>query len=148
MPKETIAQSLEKQGVSRRDFLKLSGLLAAAMGLNMEPPALTGKGSLKNARGYSVNHAVLEAMETKTRLPVIWLEFQDCAGCTEAISRSKSPSLVNLVLNTLALDYHETLSAAAGFQVEQAKEDAMKKYAGQYILVVEGSIPLDRKSVV
>ena len=142
MPKETIAQSLEKQGVSRRDFLKLSGLLAAAMGLNMEPPALTGKGSLKNARGYSVNHAILEAMETKTRLPVIWLEFQDCAGCTEAITRSKSPSLVNLVLNTLALDYHETLSAAAGFQVEQAKEDAMKEYAGQYILVVEGSIPL------
>ncbi len=52
------------------------------------------------------------------------------------------PHLVNLVLNTLTIEYHETLSAAAGFQVEQAKQDAMKKYAGQYILVVEGSIPL------
>jgi hydrogenase small subunit len=141
MPKETIAQSLEKQGVSRRDFLKLSGLLAAAMGLNT-PPLLDGDiGLAKNARGYRINRTVLKAMETKTRLPVIWLEFQDCAGCTEAISRSDSPTLVNLVLNTLTIEYHETLSAAAGFQVEQAKQDAMQKYAGQYILVVEGSIP-------
>ena len=46
------------------------------------------------------------------------------------------------MLNTLSIEYHETLSAAAGFQLEQAKQDAMKKYAGQYILVVEGSIPL------
>ncbi|MBN2500681.1 MAG: hydrogenase small subunit, partial [Anaerolineales bacterium] len=34
----------------------------------------------------------------------------------------------------------ETLSAAAGFQVEEAKKAAMEKYAGQYILVVEGSV--------
>jgi hydrogenase small subunit len=38
------------------------------------------------------------------------------------------------------VEYHETLSAAAGFQVEEAKQAAMKKYAGQYVLVVEGSI--------
>jgi hydrogenase small subunit len=47
-----------------------------------------------------------------------------------------------LVLNTLTIEYHETLSAAAGFQVEKAKQDAMEKYAGQYVLVVEGSIPM------
>lgn len=142
MPKETIAQSLRKQGVTRREFVKLSGFLAAAMGLNLTPPIVTENLTGKNARGYSVNQAIMDAMETNTRLPVIWLEFQDCAGCTEALSRSSSPTLVNLVLNTLTIEYHETLSAAAGFQVEQAKQDAMQKYAGQYILVVEGSIPL------
>ena len=38
------------------------------------------------------------------------------------------------------MEYHETLSAAAGFQAEEAKTAAMKKYAGQYVLVVEGSV--------
>lgn len=142
MPEETIAQSLKKKGVSRRDFLKLSGMLAAAMGLNIAPPVAASGLPSKMARGYRVQRAIASALEAKPRLPVIWLEFQDCAGCTEAISRSDSPTLGNLVLNTLTIEYHETLSAAAGFQVDQAKQDAMKKYAGQYILVVEGSIPL------
>jgi hydrogenase small subunit len=141
MPEETIAQNLKKKGVSRRDFLKLSGVMAAVMGLKLPPPVLSGGPPVRVGRGYRVERDILKALETKQRLPVIWLEFQDCAGCTEAISRSDSPTLVNLVLNTLTIEYHETLSAAAGFQVEQAKQDAMKKYAGQYILVVEGSIP-------
>jgi hydrogenase small subunit len=141
MPEETIAENLIKKGATRRDFLKLSGLLAAAMGLKLPPPLKNSGLSSKLGRGYQVKRDILQALETKPRLPVIWLEFQDCAGCTEAISRSDSPTLVNLVLNTLTIEYHETLSAAAGFQVEQAKQDAMKKYAGQYILVVEGSIP-------
>ncbi len=142
MPAETIAQSLKKSGVSRRDFLKLSGALAVAMGLTKIPPDLAGGVPIKVGRGYSINQTIAKALETKTRLPVIWLEFQDCAGCSEAITRSNSPTLGNLVLNTLTIEYHETLSAAAGFQVEQAKQDAMQKYAGQYILVVEGSIPV------
>ena len=53
----------------------------------------------------------------------------------------QSPTLVDLVLNKITVEYHETLSAAAGFQVEEAKQDAMKKYAGQYVLVVEGQHP-------
>jgi hydrogenase small subunit len=142
MPQETIAQSLRKKGVSRRGFLKLSGMLATAMGLNITPPVFASGLPNNLARGYRVDRTIIDALETRSRLPVIWLEFQDCAGCTEAISRSDSPTLVNLVLNTLTIEYQETLSAAAGFQVEQAKQDAMQKYAGQYILVVEGSIPL------
>jgi hydrogenase small subunit len=141
MPEETIAQHLKKNGVNRRDFLKLSGMLAVAMGLKMPPPAKASGLPGKLATGYKTERMIAKALDSKPRIPVIWLEFQDCAGCTEAISRSDSPTLVNLVLNTLTIEYHETLSAAAGFQVEQAKQDAMKKYAGQYVLVVEGSIP-------
>jgi hydrogenase small subunit len=142
MPKETIAQSLEKQGVSRREFLKLSGLLAAAMGLSGTQLEFSKSAPRNFSNEKQLKQTIKQAMETKPRLPVIWLEFQDCAGCSEAITRSVSPTLVNLVLNTLTIEYHETLSAAAGFQVEQAKENAMQKYAGQYILVVEGSIPM------
>jgi hydrogenase small subunit len=147
MPEETIAENLKKKGVSRRDFLKLSGMLAVAMGLKLPPPVLASGLPGRVARGYKVNSLIADALAAKPRLPVIWLEFQDCAGCTEAISRSDSPTLGNLVLNTLTIEYHETLSAAAGFQIEQAKQDAMKKYAGHYILVVEGSIPFGNNGV-
>ena len=44
------------------------------------------------------------------------------------------------MLSKITVEYHETLSAAAGFQAEEAKQSAMKKYAGQYVLVVEGSV--------
>jgi hydrogenase small subunit len=142
MPDETIKQELTKQGVSRRDFLKMSGMMAAFLGLQL-PPLEASNLSPRVARGYTPAKIVAKALETAQRLPVIWLNFQDCTGCTEAISRSVSPTLGNLVLNTLTIEYHETLSAATGFQLEQAKKDAMEKYAGKYILVVEGSIPVD-----
>jgi hydrogenase small subunit len=134
MPEKTIAEELREQGISRREFLKISGALAGAIGL-MESPVHT------LAKRIDPVQRVMAALESKQRAPVIWLEFQDCAGCTEAISRSQAPTLVDLVLNTLTIEYHETLSAAAGFQVEEAKQAAMKKYAGAYVLVVEGSIP-------
>lgn len=142
MPEETVYKQLQGKGVTRRDFLKLSGLLATAMGLTAVPPLEESGLPLDMGVRAQATQMVAKALETAQRLPVIWLEFQDCAGCSEAITRTVSPSLVNLVLNTLTIEYHETLSAAAGFQVEQAKEDAMQKYAGQYVLVVEGSIPM------
>jgi hydrogenase small subunit len=142
MPEETVYKNLKGKGVSRRDFLKLSGLLATAMGLTAIPPLEDSGLPAQLQRRAKATQMVAKALETAQRLPVIWLEFQDCAGCSEAITRSVSPSLVNLVLNTLTIEYHETLSAAAGFQVEEAKQAAMQKYAGQYILVVEGSIPM------
>lgn len=141
MPEDTIYQSARKAGISRRDFFKLSGTLAAALGLKNSPPAAESGLPSRLAEVNRASELIAAAMQTKPRLPVIWLEFQDCAGCTEALSRANSPSLTNLVLNTLTIEYHETLSAAAGFQVEAAKHQAMEKYAGQYILVVEGSIP-------
>ncbi len=135
MSEKTIYQQLKEEGLSRRDFMKFCGLLSGMMGLEFAPSA-KAFGALA---GPGPARMVAEALKSKPRLPLIWLELQDCAGCTEAISRSKSPSLVNLVLNTIAVDYQETLMAAAGFQAEQAKLDTMKKYHGQYILVVEGS---------
>lgn len=144
MAEETIHEHLRQQGVSRRDFLRMSGILAAAMGLHHAPPvAASGlPGDLVDVPDAVVD-TVVQALEARPRLPVIWLELQDCAGCSEALTRSQSPTLVDLVLNKITVEYHETLSAAAGFQAEQAKEDAMKKYAGQYVLVVEGSVPDD-----
>src|SRR5664279_6358920 len=140
MAGETIYEEMKKAGVSRRSFLKFCGLMAGAMGFNSLPPVrASGMPTDLVKPDPRMVKMVAQALQSKPRLPVIWLEFQDCAGCTEALTRSQSPTLVDLVLNQITVEYHETLSAAAGFQAEGAKQAAMQKYAGQYILVVEGS---------
>ncbi|MBI4757223.1 MAG: hydrogenase small subunit, partial [Betaproteobacteria bacterium] len=51
------------------------------------------------------------------------------------------PTLERLILDVISLDYHETLFAAAGHQVEAARKSAMAATKGTYLLVVEGAIP-------
>jgi hydrogenase small subunit len=140
MPDKSIFEELKEKGVSRRDFMKLCGTVAGAIGLTYLPPVKLNGASAKLGRSYKPAALVAKALATKSRLPVIWLEFQDCAGCSEALTRSQSPTLVDLVLNQITVEYHETLSAAAGFQADDAKMAAMKKYAGKYVLVIEGSV--------
>jgi hydrogenase small subunit len=137
--RQTILESLRKDGLSRREFFKISSLVAATLSL----PMTDGVRSLAPEEirpSRSLVRRVRRAMATQPRVPVIWLELQDCAGCTESISRSSSPTLASLVLNTLSIEYHETLMAAAGAQAEAAKQSAMQQYHGQYVLVVEGSV--------
>ncbi|HET6923783.1 MAG TPA: hydrogenase small subunit, partial [Anaeromyxobacteraceae bacterium] len=112
-------------GVSRRDFLKVCSAAAAAVGL----PALAAERMAANAAAG--------------RKPsVIWLHFQECTGCTESLLRTSHPDVGELILDLVSLDYHETLFAAAGRQIEEALEQAMKARVGEYILVVEGAIPV------
>ena len=87
----------------------------------------------------SFTTTIAKALDAPKRTPVIWLEMQDCAGCTEALLRSSRPPVGELVLDVLSVDYHETIMAAAGNLAEEAKQATIK--AGGYLLVVEGSIP-------
>jgi hydrogenase small subunit len=87
----------------------------------------------------SFSSKISSALQTAPRTPVIWLEFQDCAGCTESFLRASRPSVAELVLDVLSVDYHETIMAAAGHQAEAAKKASID--AGGYLLLVEGSIP-------
>jgi hydrogenase small subunit len=41
--------------------------------------------------------------------------------------RAEHPTLEKLILDVISLDYHETLFAAAGHQVEAARKAAMKE---------------------
>lgn len=141
MADETIYEYLQREGVSRRQFLKLCGALALTLGLSEAPPVLADGLPAKLTRGPSPARIVAEALAGKPRVPVMWLHFQDCTGCTEALTRSLSPTLTDLVLNQLTIEYHETLLAAAGVQAEESKRAMMERYAGEYLLVVEGSVP-------
>jgi hydrogenase small subunit len=86
--------------------------------------------------------AQIAAEMAATQKPIlVWLEFQDCAGNTESFLRASRPSAAEIVLDTLSVDYHETIMAAAGHQAEQALSRTVKEKAGAYLAVVEGSIP-------
>jgi quinone-reactive Ni/Fe-hydrogenase small subunit len=76
------------------------------------------------------------------RVPVIWLELQDCAGNSEAILRSDAPTIDELILEIISLEFNETLMVAAGHQAEEHLEESMEHFKGKYLCVVEGSIPL------
>jgi len=115
---------LERRGVSRREFLGFCATMAASLAL---PRAFGAR--------------IAKAVETGSRPTLVWLEFQDCAGNTESFLRSAHPTVADIILDTLSLDYHETLMAAAGHQAEKSLAEAIERDHGKYIAVVEGSIP-------
>jgi hydrogenase small subunit len=73
---------------------------------------------------------------------VIWLQFQECTGCTESLLRTGHPDVAQVILDLISLDYTETLMAAAGHQAEAALESAILAAGGKFICVVEGAIPV------
>ena len=115
---------------SRRDFMKVCALAAAALGL----PAQAGEAWAKD-------------LEAGRRPSVIWLHLQECTGCTESLLRTSHPDVASLILDMISLDYHETLGAAAGHQAEEALKHAIEANAGKYVLVCEGSVPLKDNGV-
>ncbi len=119
----SLREELEQRGISRRDFLGFCASMASILGL----PGATA--------------AIAEAVEKEPRPILVWLEFQDCAGNTESFLRASHPTVADLLLDTISLNYHETLMAAAGSQAEDALDQTVKNNKGKYIALVEGSIP-------
>ena len=117
-------ESLIDKKISRRDFVKFCTGMAALLSL----PA-------------SFVPQIAEAISGKKPY-LVWLEFQDCAGDTEALLRTTAPVVGDIVFDVFALEYHETIMAASGKQAEKSLMDIVKNHKGNYFVVVEGAIPL------
>ena len=116
--------SLIPREITRRDFLKIASASIAFLGLSQ---ALTPQ--------------VAKALEKSLgKTTVVWLEGQDCAGCSESFLNSTEPLATSILLDTISLRYHETLMAASGHQAEEARAKVIEE--GGYLLVIEGAIPL------
>ena len=95
--KENVEARLERQGVSRRDFLKFCSMVAVTMGM-----------------GTGFAEQVARALTMPRRPSVVYLHNAECTGCSEALLRTGQPFIDELILDTISLDYHETIMAAAG----------------------------------
>jgi hydrogenase small subunit len=115
--------------VRRRDFLGFCSklMVAAPFGLAIS--------------NFKTPEAVAEVVASARRLPIIWLHFQDCTGCTETLLRTSKPDLAELIFHLVSLDYHETVMAASGHDAEAALHHSVEENEGRFICVVEGSIP-------
>lgn len=122
-------EEVKGSGISRKEFLKFCTTMAAWLGLET-----SGVGQ------------IVKALETKPRLPVIWFHFQECTCCSESFIRASHPIVANIVLDKISLDYQETLMAASGVQAEDAYKTVMTKFPGEYIVMVEGSIPTENEA--
>lgn len=127
---ETHYDVMRRNGIKRRDFLKYCLMTAAALGL---PATMAPR--------------IAQALESKPRLPVIWIEGLSCSCCTESFIRSAHPLAKDIVLNMISLDYNNVLMVASGQQAEEAFLDAINTNKGNYILAVEGNAPFGNEGM-
>lgn len=109
--------------ISRRAFLKCCALASTSLGLG--PEDLVG----------------LEAALANPNSPsVLWLQGSGCSGCTISFLNYISPSepvdAADVLIKSVNLVYHPTLSAGAGESVVTGV-----KAATNFILLVEGGVP-------
>jgi hydrogenase small subunit len=112
--------------ITRRDFLKLAGASAAAVGLSMSDLS-----------------RLEQALANPAAPTVLWLQGAACTGCSVSflnrVSSSAPKTAADVLIGTVNLRYHPNLMAAAG---ESAVNVVRSAYdTGGYILVVEGGVP-------
>jgi len=90
----------------------------------------------------SFEQVVDNAVRNLNKVPIIWLELADCSGNSEAFIKSTNPAIEDLIFDYISLDYHELLMSASGDQSETILEDIIQNQKGEYILIVEGAVPM------
>ncbi len=113
------------RNLSRRDFLRLCGATGTALGLT-----------------HAIKPEILEAFAGPAagQPPVVWLQGGSCSGCSVSLLNSVQPEIGKVLTDVISLQFHQTLMAAAGEPAMEILPAVKKRYAGQYYLVVEGSV--------
>jgi len=81
-------------------------------------------------------------------IPLVWLPASACTGCSVSLLNSASPSIKNILIDQIIpgvhinLRFHPTIMAGSGEQAIQVLEDTATEKQGNYVLVVDGSIPM------
>src|SRR5579862_8601491 len=123
-PGSDLITSLANRGISRRQLVKFCSAMLATLAMPERYLAQT------------------VAAVGKAKKPVlVWLQFQDCTGCSESILRSSHPDISEVVLDLLSWEYHEVVMAGAGDYANRILDKVVKENAGKYLVVVEGAIP-------
>ncbi|MBN2027312.1 MAG: hydrogenase small subunit [Actinobacteria bacterium] len=117
---------MEGKGVTRRQFIKYAGATAALLGLSQ-------------ALVPEIARALEEMASGKP--PVLWIQGQNCSGCSVSFLNTNYPDAAEVVLDKLSVRYQPTVMAAAGYTATGVLEETAEEMKGKYVLVVEGPIP-------
>ncbi|HPF20630.1 MAG TPA: hydrogenase small subunit [Syntrophomonas sp.] len=110
--------------LSRRDFVKICAGSAAAISMS----------------GFLAPY-IAQAAEAGAP-PVIWIQGASCSGCSVSLLNTVHPDIKDVLLKTISVRYHPTLSAAAGdLAIEEGIFKTVKENPKKFYLVVEGAVP-------
>ncbi len=116
-------------GLNRRDFVKMCTGTVAGIGISqMFHPAVCEaiSGSLNGSRP-----------------PVLWLQGQGCTGCSVSLLNSVHPTIADVLLKVISLEFHPTVMAWEGEPAFQHMLNIAKEYKGKFFIVVEGAVPVE-----
>ena len=123
-PENGLYAALIQRGMTRRAFLRFGAAMAAALAL---PATFAPR--------------ITAAIERAPRLPVVWLRGQACGGDTEAFLAAASPTVSELLLDLLSIEYHDALMTTSGEAATAARSSLGARFPDGYLAVVEGAIP-------
>jgi hydrogenase small subunit len=123
-PENGLYAALIQRGMTRRAFLKFGAAMAAALAL---PATFAPR--------------ITAAIERAPRLPVVWLRGQACGGDTEAFLAAAGPTVGELLLDLLSVEYHDVLMASSGDAATGARSGLGERFPKGYLALVEGAIP-------
>lgn len=111
--------------LTRREFLKLctSAVLTASLTDQLLPV---------------MRQAFAESKLTKP--PVIWLELGSCTGNSISLDNAVNPTLGQMLTDMIDLRYNWLLNVSQGPAIIQTLLDTVDKEAGNFWLVIEGSV--------
>ena len=126
-------------GLTRREFLELMGKGAVTVGLS----SFVGYAAWTKP----VKEALAENADKGGNLPVIWLQGQSCAGCAVSTLNTVHPDIVEVLTETISLEFHPNVMGAAGDLALEVLNNAVANKKGKFVLVVEGSVPTNDKGL-
>jgi hydrogenase small subunit len=115
--------------ISRKKFLQIgAGSIAGIALSNLWLPKLLNASNAKNGKG---------------RLPVIWFQAQACSGCAVSLINTAYPGIDDVLIEVITLEFNPVIMGAQGDLSLDVIDRMMSKEKGKYILVVEGSVPVE-----
>jgi hydrogenase small subunit len=80
------------------------------------------------------------------RPPVIWFQAQTCSGCLISLANSRAPLFAEILTEIISLQFIPTIMSSAGSHALRLLEKAHNEHRGEFLLLVEGSIPVKLQS--
>ena len=106
--------------LNRRDFVKLCTGTVAGFGVaQMFHPAV---------------REALAGTLTGERPPVIWLQGQGCTGCSVSLLNNVNPSIADVLLKIISLEYHPTVMGGEGHDAYTHMLNIAKNFKGKFFL--------------